>query len=214
MSKVIIDAVYTHDIDRLAKLLAGGEDPNAPFEPGYNYSSLDGAVGALQLDSAREAPEAIDAVVLLLRYGADVSRWDEPPTTTPLLTAVKDNQIEAVRLLLAAGADPNIDNYVGESPLRLCVEDGRIEMARLLLCCGAAKTIDESGGDAGLNALGMAVTRLNLEMVKLLLAHGADPTVRCADRVTPGFHLSYLEVPDEPGGQERFDEIRRLVGDG
>jgi ankyrin repeat protein len=84
-----------------------------------------------------EASGAIDAVVLLLRYGADVNPWDEERTTTPLLTAVKDNHIEAVRLLLAAGADPNVRDEEGETPLRLFTKSGSLEMVRLLLQCGA-----------------------------------------------------------------------------
>src|SRR5678816_4258248 len=99
---------------------------------------------------------------------------DKDHTLTPLLIAVRKH-IEVVHLLLAAGADPNVCDDEGDSPLRFCTQEGLLEMARLLLHCGAGKTIDEGGGSTGMNALGFAVTRLDVEMVRLLLAHGANP---------------------------------------
>lgn len=213
MSKLLIDAINTHDIDRLAKLLAAGENPNASFEPGYGYTSLDGAVCALELKSAHEAPDAIDAVVLLLRYGADVNRWDdEPPTTTPLLTAVKGNQIEAVRLLLAAGADPNVRDEEGETPLRLFTKIESLEMVRLLLHCGA--DMYRSGGMDGMNSISLAATRLNIDLVRIFLNHGADPNVPDNDGMTVLEnirHFPSISEPETPEKWERLHEIRRML---
>lgn len=215
MSGALIAALNANDVDCLAKLLAAGEDPKPPFKPGYTYTPLDAAVGLLQNVGSGRVPISVDAVVLLLRYGADVNAWDEPHTTTPLLTAVTDNQTEALRLLLAVGADPNVWNLDGESPLCMCAWSGRLEMARLLLQCGATKTIHHSGGLAGMSALGFAATELDIEMVKLLLAYGADPNVPDIDRMTVLDHLRWFppaSKPETPEKWERLQEIRRLLG--
>ena len=47
------------------------------------------------------------------------------------------NQLEAVRLLLAAGADPEIRDDEGETPLGLSLKQGNYQIANLLMLCGA-----------------------------------------------------------------------------
>ncbi len=212
MSEALIDAINARDLDRLARLLAAGESPNQPFTSRYTYTPLDGAVASLQFIPNGRPSGSIDAVVLLLRYGADVNAWDAAHSMTPLLTAVEIPHLEAVRLLLVAGADPNIQNDEGESPLHHCAKNGLLEMARLLLRCGATKTIDKGGGGAGMNALSFAATRLNVDMVKLLLDYGANTNALDLDRLTTLEHVDYLDVPEDPAARERYDEIRRLVG--
>jgi len=122
-----------------------------------------------------------------------------------------------VRLLLAHGADPNVSDDEGTSPLRFCAENGSLEMARLLLLCGANKTIHEGGGPAGMNALGYAATRLHVDIVRLLLAHGADPLVGDADDITVFRRLQFTvnlgRVPEDPASQDRLQQIRQLLGE-
>jgi hypothetical protein len=227
MSDALLEAIYIRDVSRLAALLAAGADPNEDGKPRYPiYDSgrqfpLLAAIGALEADKAigpygPEPAGSIDAIVLLLRHGAKVKGWDVDNEGDPLFLAVGMNHLEAVRLLLAHGADPNVCDDEGSSPLRWCAEKGYLEMARLLLLCGATKTIHEGGAPSGMNALGFAATRLNVEMVKLLLAHGADPHVGDADDITVFRRLQFTvelgRVPDDPASQDRLREIRRLLG--
>jgi ankyrin repeat protein len=216
VSDELIVAIEAGNVERLAELLAAGADPNATVISRYytleeRLTPLLVAVRELQPPSEEELGGPIDAVVLLLRYGADVNRWDEEHGSTPLLNAVLANHIEAVRMLLAAGADPNVCGAEGDSPLRFCAEKGLLEMARLLLHCGAGKTLHEGGGSAGMNALGIAAYWLDVEMVRLLLAHGADPHVRDADHINVFDHLRHAPLPDA-AAQERQREIRHLLG--
>jgi uncharacterized protein len=214
MFDALFDAIDKHDVDRLAKLLATGEDPNKPVVSNENFSPLQIAVWELEALSEAEPGGSIDAVVLLLRYGAEVD-GRAVRITTPLLTAVNSNNMECVRILLAAGADPNVRGEEGDSPLRLCAQGRLLEMARLLLRCGADKTMNEAGGAAAMNALGYAAYELDVDMVKLLLAHGADPSVRDYDRMTPLERLRrfpHTALPEDPLAQQRYQEIRRLLG--
>lgn len=222
MSDALLEAIQTRDVERVAMLLAAGADPNGPGKSRYGSRGsrppLHAAIGELQArkgtDSRAPKPAGpIDSIVLLLRYGARVQNWNVDKEGDPLLMAVEMNHIEAARLLLAAGADPNVRNGEGTSPLRFCAQNGLLEMARLLLYCGAIKTIHEAGGSAGMNALGQAVYWLDVEMVRLLLAHGADPNVLDYDRMTPFDHLRLMDPPMDPASQDRLRESRRLLGD-
>jgi len=217
MSEAIIDAIEAGDVDRLAELLAAGADSNVTVISRYytleeRLTPLLVAVRELQPASDEVPGRPIDAVVLLLRYGADVNLWDEKHSSTPLLNAVFANSIAAVRILLAAGADPNVRGDEGDSPLRLCAQNGYLEMARILLLCGATKTIDEWGGERAMTALGLAARGLHVEMVKLLLAHGADPQGQDVDRYTPLDCLRFVDLPEEPAIQGRLRQIRQLLG--
>ncbi|MBK8257638.1 MAG: ankyrin repeat domain-containing protein [Polyangiaceae bacterium] len=203
MSETLFDAIRAGDTVRLAELL--GADPNAHAEAPDGFTPLQTAIS--ELDDARN----VDAIVLLLRHGAQVNNWDRHRESTPLLMAVFRNQGEAVRMLLAAGADPNVRGDEGYSPLRFCAQEGFVEMARLLLLCGATKTINEWGGERAMTALGLAARGLHVEMVKLLLAFGADPHARDVDRFTA---LDCLRLVDaaEAAAQDRLEQIRRLLG--
>jgi uncharacterized protein len=212
MSNPLIDAIDSGDLDLLAKLLVAGVDPNATI-PRY-FTPLQNAV------CEYEPPDylgGVDSIVLLLRHGALVDKREGPEDGTPLLLAVKRNHIEAVRILLAAGADPNVYDGVGDSPLRWCAEKGYLEIARLLLLCGATKTIHESGGPTGLNALGFAATSLNVDMVRLLVTYGADPRIEDVDDMTTfrriQLSVKHGRVPDDPASQERLRQIRELLGE-
>jgi ankyrin repeat protein len=221
MSDALLEAIQTRDVKRVAALLAAGADPNEPGKSRYGSGRefpLQAAISELD-ESAEDDPGGpepagpIDSVVLLLRYGARVKGWDVNKERAPLFDAVLDNQIEAARLVLAHGADPNLEDNEGTSPLRYCALKGYVEMARLLLLCGATKTIDEWGGQGAMTALGRAALELHVEMVKLLLAHGADPQRRNVDDMTPLDCLMLNDSPDDPASQDRLREIRQLLGE-
>ncbi|RPB15748.1 ankyrin, partial [Morchella conica CCBAS932] len=57
--------------------------------------------------------------------------------STPLHTAVKKTKVASVRLLIDAGADPDIVDISGATPLQTALEKGSEEILNLLLHNGA-----------------------------------------------------------------------------
>jgi ankyrin repeat protein len=149
----------------------------------------------------------LDAVRALLEYGAQVNVQDQHGRT-PLSLSIVHGNLELIRLLLTAGADPS----VGEPPVLVAVTRGRNDVIRLLAEHGAnlnrgaknytpllaamrdASTLQallDSGADPNLGTtkegntpLHVAAAAGNADSVKVLLAHGADAAAKNADGET------------------------------
>ena len=93
---------------------------------------------------------------------------------TPLLFAARVGNVDSARLLLDAGADANDAQPDGVSALVLSAHSGNGNVAELLLDRGA----DANTLAGGYTALHAAILRSDLNLVKALLAHGADPNLR------------------------------------
>ena len=127
-----------------------------------------------------------------------------PPTRgdgfTPLLFAARVGDVESARILLQAGADVNDTTASGLSALVLATVRGHPALATFLLEKGANPNADDAGYNALHWAAGTWESELTvraitderpgewytiaglkegkLELVKALLAHGADPNAR------------------------------------
>ena len=94
-----------------------------------------------------------------LNAGADPNLENDPhKLESPLSTAIWEDDIDMVTLLLEFGADPNS-------------QDGSFQ--------------GQHGMVGGNTSLHQAVCKGSAKMVKLLLAHGADPDIPNADGLTP-----------------------------
>lgn len=168
-------------------LIARGADVNVK-EPGHDQT-------ALMWAAAQAHPEAVDA---LIRAGADVrarsrsyvqtvtsevtqrAGREELNYTVPrggstaLLFAARAGDAESVRLLIAAGADANDAQPDGASALVVAAHSGHGSAAAALLDKGA----DPNAAGVGYSALHAAVLRSDLELVTVLLAHGANPNLQ------------------------------------
>lgn len=116
MSDALLKAVQSRDVDRMATLLIAGADPNEPGKSRYGSGlefPLQAAIGTLEDLGEGHPAGPIDTVVLLLRRGAEVKVRAPYQDGDPHLIAVSMNHIEAARLLLAHGADPNIKDDEG-----------------------------------------------------------------------------------------------------
>jgi ankyrin repeat protein len=129
------------------------------------------------------------AVRMLLASGADGNAEDEIGVTA-LMHAAAFASVETTRLLLDAGGDLNASNRTGATALMWATAEAT--KVRLLLDRGAvvnARTKD------GTTALVTAARRGNLDVIKLLLARGANPKTDAAERAEL-LRLAYGERPE------------------
>ncbi|MFN0024776.1 MAG: ankyrin repeat domain-containing protein [Parvularculaceae bacterium] len=191
----LTEALKLRDIAKVRGLLAAGADPNEKVRRDYplNIAAAHGPaemVGVLlDAGAALEQPgrdglyplhNAImsgqkDIVTLLLQRGAVVDARDKLGRT-PLVSfaAMAGSDIEIAKMLLAAGANPNIESAEADdspSALQYAAETGDIELDKLLI---AARADVNHKNLYGWTPLHQAVQNVRPDIVRLLVAHGAD----------------------------------------
>ncbi|OBT40888.1 hypothetical protein VE00_08798 [Pseudogymnoascus sp. WSF 3629] len=117
-------AVQGTHIANVAVLLEADSDPNHMVQRGEMRRTI------LHLAAQDGVPEVMQ---LLLDYGADPNVLDELKGT-PARWAIRNNHIEAVKVLLQGGLDPNFDKGNG---LQMALQMGRLEIAELYVQHGA-----------------------------------------------------------------------------
>ncbi len=100
----------------------------------------------------------IESVRTLLELGANPD-FSDPDGSTPLIVALMNGHWDTARLLIESGADVNLWDWWGQSPLYMAVDMNTLPAgARIEL-----PTMDYATG---------------LDLIKLLLARGANPNVQ------------------------------------
>ena len=149
------------------RLLDAGADPKARGLDGTTtamWAAYHGDAALLE----RLIAAGVD-VNLTNDYGAHALSEAAVRGTTPLIEA-----------LLEAGADANRKSAEGETPLMVVARTGNVASARLLVKAGADVNTKEEWG--GQSALMWAAAQSQPEMVRFLLANGADPDARGLER--------------------------------
>lgn len=153
-------------------LLNAGADPNKTNKDGLT---------ALHVACRRgESNERF--VDMLLRAGADPNRAGGQDGWTPLHIASSQESIESARLLLEAGADPNLPDDDGMTALHKSVGWGRSEMTSLFLDAGADP--NRAAWDGG-TPFHLAVACGKEVEASMLLAKGANVCTADVDGKTP-----------------------------
>ena len=124
-------------------------------------------------------PENVPVVKMLLAHGADMSERDEEQKT-PVMRALEFKWMETVRLLVEAGASPNIQDGDGEPPLTYADAKG----AATLIAHGANVNARCSGGRTSLMKA-LCPPNVHTDAIPVLLAQGADATARDDFGMTP-----------------------------
>ena len=114
-------------------------------------------------------------MALLIKKGAMIDAGDSRGHTPFLrFAASAGSDIEIARMLLAAGADPRVEDGDLDQPLHYAAQTGNVELGKLLIA--ARVDINHAGAD-GWSAIQAAVINSRHEFVKLLIAAGADVNV-------------------------------------
>ena len=117
--------------------------------------------------------------------------------SAPLAEAVKLSDVRMVKMLLDAGADVEGANHDGQTALMLAIKAAELPIVEMLLKAGAnVNTIERFHIQTPL-MWAAAAPRNAGEMVKLLLANGADVKPRAAYSDWPS------QITSEPRAQYR-----------
>jgi ankyrin repeat protein len=128
-----------------------------------------GALGQSLIDAVRSDDQA--AVAALLTRRADVNAREVDGATALAWAALRSNAGIA-RLLLDAGANPNLTNELGIGPLSLAITNGSTAIVELLLDKRADPNAARENGETVL----MTAARLGqVDVMKMLLDRGANP---------------------------------------
>jgi ankyrin repeat protein len=131
-------AIYHSPLPFIRTLLEIGADPN-----GDDHSGFPPLIAALSCSrdhpGSPARPDVVEIVRLLLDFGADPNQRGINDCTA-LHMAVGERNLDGVRVLLAAGADPRLETRIDdyETPHRLAERIGFHDAAALLASAASA----------------------------------------------------------------------------
>jgi len=148
--------------------------------------------------------------MMLLEKGANVNGLNSEDGTSPLMTAAMMGNVELVKLLLEKGADTELKAEDGSeaTALAFAALRGYDDVVKALLEAQASPSwVDPRDGETLLFSVAQTG---NAEIVKKLIAAGADPNEECQDGHTPlmGAALGSASVLRQDG---RLETIKVLL---
>ncbi len=160
------EAAFIGALEQARSLILSGADVNARDRHSRTPLYL----------AAREGYPEIAA--LLIAQGADLNTAAEHRGETPLHMAIRQGHVEVAKLLIAAGADVNQKNDSQETPLQVAASEGCAGVIEYLVAKGA--DVNTGSNDRWSSPVARAMDRNHPEIVKALVAAGAEMTVRLA----------------------------------
>jgi ankyrin repeat protein len=152
--------------------------------------------GALDYNLMIASSKGYDSeIIRLIENGADVNA-ETDEWATPIVFAVSNNKVSAVKTLLKY--DPNINSITrdGETPLLIAVKNNNFEISEALIRAGAQVDIRDRFGATPLN---YSSIHGNLEIVDLLLYYDASIDIKSYEGFTPlmsSIWAGYTDIAD------------------
>ena len=173
-------AITNGRIDEVKSLLAEGVDPNCFGEKSGNFKYAFTALCEAVAAAGREIATSTADFRAAVRELADL-----PPPTQEEADRDRKTALEIIRILIAAGADPNMTTY-SRTPVSLAACNKDFEVVKLLLDAGASPSgecwspfskLPKPKGKLAFfwNAIHEAAHKGSADIVKLLVERGADP---------------------------------------
>ena len=178
---VLMTAARSGNADVVRQLLAEGADPNQSAARGQTalmWAAAQGHSGVVETLLAYDADvhalsdiwSELHKTDLAQASHSDYQIWIQQGGNTPLMFAVRAGDLASAEMLVAAGADVNIESAYGISATALAAHSNHANLVELLLASGA----DPNASEGGYTALHAAILRGNERAVRALLVHGAD----------------------------------------
>ena len=133
----------------------------------------------------------------IAQYSLDLDSLDYLGNTA-LIWATQRNDIAAVRTLLNAGANPNIQNSAGSSALFYASACSTLPCVSLLICAGSDLDLLNHYGDNALHALIWQRSSVHSEqraLIRYLVSVGVDVNQRDKWGSTPLAHAAQYKLP-------------------
>jgi len=189
LTTALYTAARSGDNARALELLNAGADPHAlPPGDARDQRSL--------LALAAVLPE-LDLLRALIAHGLNPNQTHAGMSA--LIAATRDSwhgRADAVTILLANGADPQLADPEGNTPLHHAARSTAPTVAALLCDAGAAI---EARNHEGVTPLGMACASGNWRLAKFLIEHGARPDPA---ESAPALLSAAATEDDDPAGVE------------
>ena len=180
---VLQTALYSGDANVVAAVVESGADPLGDDVRNVLHH-FGGEWSPLLTETDESQPQMID---LLIQAGANLD-FEDAVGLTPLLIAVSnrdsdgEDNTDRIRTLLAAGADPTADNKAGLPPLLVIANRDDLPLLQVFVEHGV--DVDRPNRYE-CTALLAAIECGHTEMVKALVAAGADPNLETESGFTP-----------------------------
>ncbi|KAF4726200.1 hypothetical protein FOZ63_003584, partial [Perkinsus olseni] len=224
LNAALLQAVESGKLKTVTSLLhpkkdsAQAANANATNEDGWSALHMAAGQGAVKI------------VKCLLQYGADPNIANMVGMR-PLHVACRDDQLEVAKCLVDRGAVVECGasvNYCGGSkggwtPLHFAAFNGHVAIAKFLLENGADPNAQSTDGETPMH---LAVchcntkkaTKYRLDTIRLLLASGADPSLKCTrptayDLTSPEKRLPVGTTMLHAAGRRGQKDVFKLVAE-
>ena len=191
----LLRAISNNNLARVKRLTTG------PFKVDVNIEVCNGSIALMYAAGFNRTEIAKH----LIEVGAKIDAQNKDGDTALMWAAGKDQwrrgSPEIVKLLVEAGANLDIQNKYGGTALFRAIHHGYAKSAKLLIEAGAghiSTALLIAAGEVGLNRI-----NTRIEMVKLLIAAGANLDIQNKDGLTP-----LMRAARWPGG---YGIVKQLI---